>query len=193
VAAANGPPARPLQTGQTSCYDASGNLSNTIPCAGTGQDGATQTGVVRRYIDNGDGTITDTQTGLMWEKKSNDGGIHNTGNQYTWSDAFAVFITALDSAQFAGHSDWRLPNVNELQSIANYGTTYPAVDAVFNTSCAATCTVTTCSCTSSYFYWSSTTSQGTTTTAWAVYFVDGYVDSPSKTLSNYVRAVRGGL
>jgi hypothetical protein len=52
VAAANGPPARPLRTGQTGCYDASGNTTDPIPCAGTGQDGATQTGVVRRYTDN---------------------------------------------------------------------------------------------------------------------------------------------
>jgi hypothetical protein len=192
VAAVNGPPARPLQTGQASCYDASGSSPNTIPCAGTGQDGATQTGVARRYIDNGDGTITDASTGLMWEKKSADGSLHDQGNVYSWSDAFAVFITGLNSARFAGHSDWRLPNVNELQSIVNYGTSSSAVDAVFNTSCAASCTVTTCSCTQSSYYWSSTTYQYYPPYAWSVGFSDGGVYYSVKSLTGYVRAVRGG-
>jgi len=53
------------KTGQTICYDTSGNV---ISCAGTGQDGEIQAGVAwpePRFADNGDGTITDNLTGLM--------------------------------------------------------------------------------------------------------------------------------
>src|SRR5262245_39388427 len=64
------PKGQVLRTGQTTCYDTSG-LS--ISCAGTGQDGETQKGMVQKYVDNGDGTVTDLNTGLMCEKKSDDG------------------------------------------------------------------------------------------------------------------------
>ena len=192
VAAANGPSARPLQTGQTGCYDASGNTTDAIPCAGTGQDGATQTGVARRYIDNGDGTITAASTGLMWEKKSADGSLHDRGNVYSWSDAFAVFITGINSARFAGHTDWRLPNVNELQSLANYGLS-PAIDPAFNTGCVASCTVTTCSCAQSGDSWSSTTRQGSPGFAWLVGLDLGDCNTDTTRRNLSARAVRGGL
>src|SRR5207249_5145188 len=61
-------------TGQTTCWDSSGNV---IPCAGTGQDGDLQKGAPLSYTDNGDGTITDNNTGLMWEKLSMDGSVHD--------------------------------------------------------------------------------------------------------------------
>jgi hypothetical protein len=119
--------------------------------------------------------------------------FHDFGTSYTWYTAFTTKIATLNSGNFAGHSDWRLPNVNELQSIANYGTFHPAVDAVFNTSCAASCTVTTCSCTYLGPYWSSTTYQGSANYAWVVDFSDGYVGGIFKGSSPWVRAVRGGL
>src|SRR5256712_5381503 len=53
--------------GQTTCWDSSGNV---IPCAGTGQDGDLQKGAPLSYTDNGNGTITDNNTGLLWEKLS---------------------------------------------------------------------------------------------------------------------------
>ena len=76
-----------------------------------------------------------------------------------------------EGAGFAGHTDWRIPNVKELQSIVDYGNGNPAVDAAFNTNCTAPCTVTTCSRTQySAPYWSSTTTAGGSATAWFVYF-----------------------
>ena len=191
VVAQNGPPARPLQTGQTNCYDTNGN---TIACAGTGQDGAFRAGVARRYVDNGDGTITDMSTGLMWEKKSADFTIHDHGNAYMWADAFGAFIGELNAgAGFAGHTDWRIPNVNELLTLVNYQNRNPAVDLAFNTSCAENCTVLTCSCTQVDFYWSSTTYQSASTGAWIVSFFDGGGTQTYKGESFFVRAVRGGL
>ena len=143
---------------------------------------------MRNYTDNGDGTITDNKTGLMWEKLSADGTIHDYGTSYTWYTAFTRRSTTLNSGSFAGHTDWRLPNINELQSIANYGTSSPAVDAVFNTSCAASCTVTTCSCTQSGLYWSSTTYQFDPSHAWLVYFnATASRSSPVKRIATCVR------
>ena len=66
-----------------------------------------------RFVDNGDGTITDTQTGLMWEKKSDDGSIHDKDNRYTWSTgtnnpdgtAFTVFLAQLNDRCADGTTD----------------------------------------------------------------------------------------
>ena len=70
-----------------------------------------------RFVDNLDGTVTDTQTNLMWEQKTNDGTVHDVGNLYTlgtgtpnWETkngtAFTVFLAGLNAdAGFAGHND----------------------------------------------------------------------------------------
>jgi hypothetical protein len=85
-----------------------------------------------RFIDNGNQTITDRQTGLQWEKKdSRDGDSwygnpHDTDNGYSWSalfsdgptgSAFTEFLVRLNGSNFGGHSDWRLPTVAELATI----------------------------------------------------------------------------
>jgi hypothetical protein len=187
---------RLLRTGQTTSY-------------GAGSDGDLQKGVAQGYTDNGDGTVTDTKTGLMWEKKSDDGTIHDKDNVYTLGltippytlngTAVTTFLAALNAGGgFAGHTDWRLPNLTELESIRNLGNLGPAVSAVFNTGCGANsignpgCTVTTCSCTISERYWSSSTYAGPPEIAWEVGFADGLVDSDYKDMEYHVRAVRGG-
>jgi hypothetical protein len=180
-------------TGQTTCWDTIGNV---IACGGTGQDGQIQAGGALAYVDNGDGTITDLNTHLMWEKKSTDGSIHNWGNAYTWADAFSTFIGGLNAgAGFAGHTDWRLPNVKELQSIIDYQNYDPAVSPALTANCTGIgpgCTVTTCSCTNSADYWSSTTYWHYPEYAWGVWFLNGTVHNDGKGSINGVRAVRGG-
>src|SRR5207253_2901080 len=142
-------------TGQKTCRDSSGTV---IPCAGTGQDGDLQKGAPLSYTNNGDGTVTDVNTGLQWEKLSNgDGSVHDAGKGYTWDQAFKGHVATLNSTSFAGHTDWRLPNAQELGSIVNYANAYPAVSQEFNNGCTAPCTVLTCSCTGSFGYWSSST------------------------------------
>lgn len=178
-----------LKTGQTGCWDAVGAA---IPCAGTGQDGELQKGLARSYVDNGDGTITDQRTGLMWEKLSDDGTIHDKDTAYTWTDAFSTKVAMLNAGSFAGFTDWRVPNVNELQSLVNYGAAYPAINAAFNANCAATCSVLTCSCTQPSASWSSSTYLDIPSNAWVAYFQDGSVVGYLKANSGYVRAVRGG-
>jgi len=177
---------RPLKTGQTTTYGAAGD---------------TTAGLSRIYNDLGNGVIKDVRTGLFWEKKSDDGSIHDWDNTYTWSTgnnsfdgtAATVFLATLNTAPcFAGSCAWRLPTLNELETIRDLGNLNPAVPAVFNTSCTAGCTVTTCGCTRSSLYWSSSTYRGGPSYAWSVCFIDGYDCSGSKTDGYYVRAVRGG-
>jgi hypothetical protein len=197
-------PSQPLKTAQTTAF-------------GTGSDGDLQAGNPRAYTDNGDGTITDNATGLTWEKKDQSGGIHDWANRYTWCGASCgstnvmdgtittTFLAGLNAgAGFAGHTDWRIPNVNELLTLVNYENAEPAVDAAFNTNCAPGCTVLTCSCTqpgfaSSSVYWSSTTFANRPQEALIV--DDGFVNGDQKdgtyfgtnTGGEFTRAVRGGL
>jgi hypothetical protein len=176
-----------------------------------------------RFVDNGDGTITDRQTCLVWEKKDDAGGLHDKDNLYLWSSsgtaqdggAFTVFLAGLNTAAFAGHHDWRLPSEDglnppftgpkELESIlASPCGGGPCVGAAFNTNCGTNssgntgCTVDgvgsmQCSCTQSAYYWSATTNAGFPRGAWSVGFSGGYVLGNLKTNDTYVRAVRGGL
>ncbi len=79
-------------SGQTKCYDAYGD---EIPCTGTGQDGAIQAGVAwndsTRFTNNGNGTITDNLTGLIWLQNANCnetvGGISKASSYLNWSNA----------------------------------------------------------------------------------------------------------
>jgi hypothetical protein len=130
----------------------------------------------------------------MWEKLSDDGTIHDKDTTYTWDNAFAVKVAGLNGGGgFAGHTDWRLPNRSEIESIVNLGAVNPSVSAAFNTACAPSCTVTTCSCTQSGYYWSATSYQTSPSYAWYVSFYDGGVYANFKPSDfPYVRGVRGG-
>jgi hypothetical protein len=182
-----------LKTGQTTCWDTAGTA---IACAGTGQDGELQKGLASSYTDNGDGTISDNRTGLMWEKLADDGSIHDKDSLYIWVHAFSAKVAGLNGGGgFAGHTDWRLPNVNELRSLVDYGVGvgFPSVDAAFNTPCGGCIgNVTTCSCTQLDAYWSATSYPGLPSTAWYVSFNGGKVDISNKASIAAVRAVRGG-
>jgi len=187
-----------LSTGQMQCDQGSGALG-ACPGLPAGQDAAVGAGAPLSYTDNGDGTITDNVTGLMWEKLVQDGSIHDANNTYTWSEAFSVKIANLNASPcFADHCDWRLPNRRELESLVDAGRVAPAVDPAFNTGCPTIpgpgCTAATCSCTKLGFYWSSTTYQDIPTNAWAVDGNVGIVNAFEKSIvPNSVRAVRGGL
>ena len=109
------PPPTPLaRTGQASCYQWS--PSTATHCADTGQDGEIQAGVAwpdPRFVENGDGTVTDTLTGLAWTQDADPaGGVEN------WEHALDR-VRDLNRRNHLGHSDWRLPNVNELESLVN--------------------------------------------------------------------------
>lgn len=186
-----------LATGQSKCWDSSGN---EIPCAGTGQEGDLHQGAVRTYSDNGDGTITDNATGLMWEAKddNNAGGVHDKDNTYTWDAAFA-FVRGLNQVNLAGYNDWRLPNRFELESLLNLGVisrVAPAVDPAFNNAgCVSGCVAPACSCIARNYYWTSNTytPTGSEDFAWYVYFGDASTSVGAKSTKLYVRAVRSAV
>jgi hypothetical protein len=128
-----------LATGQTTCWDTAGA---SVPCAETGQDGDLLRGLPLRYGGNGDGTITDVNTGVRWTP-----GLDDIGNTGTWNDAFAHIAAALNGGTgFAGFNDWRLPNARELYTLINYEFWNPTISAAFNNACADGCTVLTGSC-----------------------------------------------
>lgn len=71
--------------------------------------------------------VKDNVTGLIWEVKTADGGSHDKGGTYIWS-ATTTYVTTVNNAGWCGvNSDWRLPTVNELQSIADLSSKNPAI------------------------------------------------------------------
>ena len=107
-----------VDTNQGFCYDNSGVL-DTCPAEGEafyGQD-AQYTGNVPSYTDNGDGTITDNVTGLIWTQDI-------SSYSMTWSDASSY----CESLTTGGYTDWRLPTVKELWSIRDFSQGWPWVD-----------------------------------------------------------------
>lgn len=86
------------------------------------------------FVDNGDGTVTDRATGLMWLK--GDSGTHRAGPRKDGALDWEQALAWAEGLDYAGHADWRLPNAKELQSIVDYarspGTTRTAaIDPVF--------------------------------------------------------------
>jgi hypothetical protein len=167
-------------TGQTSCYNSSGS---TITCSGAGQDGSyILLNPQLSYIDNGDGTVTDKYTGLMWKKCSEPDTTTNcsgTPNTYIWTNA----ISQCENLTYAGYSDWRLPNMKELFSLIKYeGSSRPYIDTTYFPN------------TVNGYYWTSTTFALTPSRAMYVHFGSGDVSDSHKTNTGnlYVRCVRAG-
>jgi hypothetical protein len=167
-------PSQPLKTGQTECYGSGGKI---MDCRGTGQDGEYQTGQAMDYTVIGE-TVIDNSTGLMWKKCSQGlrGDDCRDGSAYTYT--FEDAITRCERDTTEGFTDWRLPNIKELLSIVNYGTSDPAIDTgIFpNTAVGG--------------YWSSTSYFRSPSFAWNVHFKDGILGAIGKDESRYVRCVR---
>lgn len=150
-------------TGQSQCWDSGGNL---IDCAVSGYDGEYQSGMAwptPRFSNNGDGTMTDNLTGLIWTKDAYSPTAGPCTGEWAmnWSSALD-YVACLNSNNYLGHDDWRLPNVNQLESLVN------AADAPRSWLADQGFTLV-----QSASYWSSTTSAFQTGQAWVVGMNDG--------------------
>ncbi|MEE9437176.1 MAG: InlB B-repeat-containing protein [Candidatus Adiutricales bacterium] len=119
-------------------------------------------------VDNNDGTVTDTSTGLHWQKL--------TAGPMNWESA----LNYCENLILAGYTDWRLPNITELRSIVDYGRSNPALDPQLFPDTALSP------------YWSATTYAFRTYYAWGLDFHYGYDLGLSKSNSYHLRAVRSG-
>ena len=177
-------PAPVEKTGQTGCWDADGN---PIDCGGTGQDGEYQKGVAwpnPRFTDNGNGTVTDNLTGLVWLKDANCTPVFGQKNWATaLSDANNLAAGYCGLTDGSSPGDWRLPNVRELSSLTDFSQYGPALPGGHPFTGVQ-----------SSFYWSSTTVAAQThwDYAWGVDMSHGEVYGHPKDDAYYVWPVRGG-
>ncbi len=103
--------------------------------------------ISNNFTDNDNGTVTDNHTGLLWQNESSD-------IQRNWEDA----LTYCEDLTFVGFDDWRLPNINELMSITDYGLYEPVADIAFFSNI------------KSSPYWSSTADASFSIKAWHIGF-----------------------
>ena len=135
------------------------------------------------FRDNGDGTVTDLRSKLVWQQCSAPSGGTNcssgTPATYIWDNA----LSYCNGLSVGGSTDWRLPNVKELQSIVDVAkASDPTIDVTYFPN------------TQPGDYWTSTTAASSTIYAWYVRFKIGYwmTSAADKPSGQYVRCVRGG-
>jgi len=126
--------------------------------------------LLNNYVENGDGTVTDTNTDLMWQQDGT--------SQRTWEGALAY----CENLTLAGYNDWRLPNINELHSLVDFERYNPSINTTYFITMGSA-------------YWSSTSFTGDLTHASDVDFYYGGIGNGlyNKTTYYYVRAVRGPI
>ena len=141
--------------------------------------------------------VRDNHTGLVWEVKTTDGGIHDASNTYRWGGKTALLTgtfgtqyndwdTLVDGSNagsgLCGFTDWRVPAREELRSIVNYNQANPAIDTAYFPNIGSDA------------YWSASPNANYSSYAWGVYFRNGYGsdDSISRGYTRRVRLVRGG-
>ena len=162
-------PSPAAKTGQTTPY-------------ATGDDGDLQRGVEwpdPRWTDNGNGTVTDHLTGLIWLKNANCFGDRTWLQALSDCNGLSAGYCGLTDGSSAG--DWRLPNLRELKSHIDYGVSAPAIRVThpyINVQYT--------------YYWTSTTFADITDNAWLVYMYSGVNNAFSKSITYYVWPVRGG-
>ncbi|MDD5092413.1 MAG: DUF1566 domain-containing protein, partial [Candidatus Wallbacteria bacterium] len=130
--------------------------------------------------DDGWCMVRDNNSGLVWEVKSPvPDDLNYFEDRYTWQESCDAYITALNDSEYGGFTDWRLPNREELRSIADYSGIIPAVDRAYFPGCLPE------------FYWSGD-SYRDKDFAWGIYFAYGCAICYLKEIRYCVMAVRGG-
>lgn len=133
-----------------------------------------------RYTTNANNTVVDNKTNLIWKKCSQglSDSICTTGSAtiQNWQEALDI----ADTSTFAGFSDWRLPNIKELRSIAAYDRYDPSINSdIFPN-------------TPNSYFWSSSPYVSSSNEAWGYNFGTGFDDYVNRNNNYYVRLVRGG-
>jgi len=170
------------QQGQDNQEAATNNLAQLLTACSLPGDGEGH-GPQLSYTDNGNGTVKDNVTGLLWQKTTNDNDHDYDDYDYKFSflEASTTFLSAING--LGGHYGWRLPNVKELQSIVNYGVRVPAINQnIFGP-------IVPVALTARDDYWSNTLYVVPGGGAWKVDFNNGGVSSSNE--NTYVRAVWG--
>ena len=175
-----------IATRQVTLYDNDGNVVSGLSSGDTfyGQDANYLKGASMAYTDNGDGTITDNNSGLMWQQVP-------SSDDYTWQES----VDYCDNLVFAGYDDWRIPSLKELYSISDFSSGWPYLDTSYFTLASGQVT-------KDEQYWSSNyyvgvTVEGGSNSAFGVNHVTGHIKAYPANASGpvggkYVRAVRGG-
>ena len=153
--------------------------------------------------------VKDNVTGLMWETKTTDGGLHDQNHTYTWYEPddtkngrnvgmqnggncrgsqcdTNAYVKAVNSVGYCSYKDWRMPTRQDLTSIIDFSKVGPTIDKNYFQS------------TKSEWYWSSSPVANDSSVAWSVYFAYGdssvYYGGSSnhsyKSFNNFVRLVR---
>ena len=144
----------------------------------------------------------DNVTSLMWEVKTDDDGLRDKDNTYTWYNSDSntnggsagtenggtcadagncdteKYVASVNAAGLCGYSDWNLPNKKQLLSIVNYATYSPAIDVAYFPN------------TRDSWYWSASPVAHRHNSVWGVYFKYGYYAYSDKYGNIYVRLVR---
>jgi Protein of unknown function (DUF1566) len=161
-----------------------GSPAQAACTAGTPDTNLIESTPISAFTDNGDGTTTHARTGLVWKRCAQgqtwDGSTNfcnGTAATYTWAAA----LTAAKNENYAGHTDWRLPNKKELESIVEYCGTVPAINqTIFPATPQAA-------------FWSGSSAFSVDPTyAWFVTFYYGNNLVNVKSTPYYARLVRGG-
>ena len=131
------------------------------------------------FTDHGDGTTSDTTTGLMWARcpEGLSGSSCTVGSAivYTWGEA----LSHVKGSALAGYSDWRLPNIKELRSLVEEQCSYPSINlAVFPSTPSAA------------FFWSASPTLTDMNLSFGVHFIDGIPGASDRWTPHYVRLVR---
>ncbi|MBN1420630.1 MAG: DUF1566 domain-containing protein [Planctomycetes bacterium] len=129
-----------------------------------------------RFLDNGDGTVTDTLTRLMWAQAPSPSTLTQEGA-----------IQYCEALELGGRDDWRAPTMEELVTLIRYDRTNPAIDPIFEVPMWP-CVVNDCV----YAYWSSTPVPSDAGKRWGVFFNDGALASAEVWVHASIRAVRCG-
>lgn len=157
------------------------SLSFNIAAEQTCYSGAGTTTATARFTINTDGTVSDSETGLMWQRCSY-GQTYNTETQLcegstpslTWQEA----LRGAKNDTTADYDDWQMPNIKELASILEHSCTEPSIneDVFLGTKLQN--------------YWSNTSGVSTMSSAWVYQFDSGLNSLHAKTSNVYLRLVR---